>query len=413
MFGVRNFEEFKEKYIYKHTEYFDYQMLFLVLFLCGFGIVMVFSAGSFDARVNQGDILYYLKKEMKLMFVGILFMAILTKINYHLYSYLTIVFMVFMTAIQAYVSFSGVVANGASRWVTVRGSSFQPSEFAKIALVMYMAQTCVARYKKLENIKDLLKILIFPAALVGLIAIENLSTGIICGAICGFIWLIATPNFKNLPILILIVVLAVGILIPLKGGYRLKRITNWAGKTSSSASTGEDTATEDENRQTNQSIYAIGNGGLFGKGLGQGEQKMGNVAQIQNDMIFAAICEELGFVGGIAVIIIYIMLIRRMLFIIDGAPDQFGKLLVFGIMIHIALQAMINIAVSTGSIPNTGVTLPLISAGGSSLIATLGEMGIVLSVSRQIQPKSAKVRKVQMKNKNGRKVKAVKGEETR
>ena len=141
-------------------------------------------------------------------------------------------------------------------------------------------------------------------------------------------------------------------------------------------------ATSDETYQTLQGLYAIGSGGLFGKGLGESLQKMGNVPESQNDMIFTIVCEELGLFGAISVILLFILLIWRMMVIANNARDLFGTLLVVGVMTHIAVQVILNIAVVTSIIPNTGVILPFFSYGGSSLIMLFAEMGIILSASR-------------------------------
>ena len=162
----------------------------------------------------------------------------------------------------------------------------------------------------------------------------------------------------------------------ISGGFRSDRIVAWLHPWEDTSGT---------SYQTVQGLYAIGSGGLFGKGLGQSVQKLGFVPEAQNDMIFTIICEELGLFGGMAVILLFLFMIWRFMIIASNAPDLFGSLIVVGVMAHIAIQVILNIAVVTNSIPNTGVTLPFISYGGTSVVFLLAEMGIVLSVSRNIK----------------------------
>ena len=213
-----------------------------------------------------------------------------------------------------------------------------------------------------------------PIFTVGLIAISNLSTAIICAGIVVVIWAVATPKIVYL--LIVGGVGAVGgTIFILTQQYRLGRIRAWLHPD-----------VKGDGYQTMQSLYAIGSGGLFGKGLGQGYQKLGNIPEAHNDMIFAAICEELGIIGAAIIIFSFIVLIWRLKLIAEGAPDRFSALLAVGIIAHISLQATVNISVVTNVIPNTGVPLPFISYGGTSMVFLLAEMGIALGVSRHIVP---------------------------
>ena len=218
-------------------------------------------------------------------------------------------------------------------------------------------------------------IVLGPAiAIVLLIAAENLSTAVICTLITAAIWFVATPK----PIFAFPIGIAGGVaaylLVHLRS-YRGDRISTWMNPESSK-----------NGYQTMQGLYAVGTGGLFGRGLGQSIQKMGGIPEAQNDMIFSIICEELGIVGAFGLILVFLMLIWRFKFIAEGAPDRYGSLIVIGFITHIAVQVFINMSVVTNVIPNTGVTLPFISYGGSSVFFLLIEMGILLSVSRQIVP---------------------------
>ena len=218
--------------------------------------------------------------------------------------------------------------------------------------------------------------MILPVICIILIAVENLSTAIVCGVIVVSIWFVATP--KKWHLLIVIAVAAAGFILFLNmASYRGGRIDAWLHP-----------ETSPDGYQTMQALYAIGSGGLFGRGLGQSIQKMGFIPEAHNDMIFSVICEELGIVGGMAIILVFAMLLWRFRFIAEGAPDRFGALMVVGIIAHIAFQVILNICVVTNTLPNTGCALPFISYGGSSLAFLMVEMGLVLSVSRQIVPLS-------------------------
>ena len=179
---------------------------------------------------------------------------------------------------------------------------------------------------------------------------------------------------KHVVVMLVVGVLFVIIMISMQG-YRGERIQAWRNPEASSSGF-----------QTLQGLYAIGSGGLFGRGLGQSIQKMGNIPEAQNDMIFSIICEELGIVGAVGLILVFVMLIWRFRFIAEGAPDRYGSLIVIGVISHLAFQVLINMFVVTNLMPNTGVPLPFISYGGTSLVFLLIEMGIVLAVSRQIEP---------------------------
>ena len=214
--------------------------------------------------------------------------------------------------------------------------------------------------------------------LVVVIAYSNLSTAVIVMGIAVCMLFVASPKYSHFFVIIGSAAVAMIGAFGLLFSYRRTRIEAWLKP---------ETAGED-GYQTLMGLYAIGSGGLFGKGLGKSLQKLGNVPESQNDMIFTIICEELGLFGATCVILLFILLLWRMMIIANNAPDLFGSLLVTGVMAHIAIQVILNIAVVTNTIPNTGVILPFISYGGTSLIFLMAEMGIVLSVSRRIKLES-------------------------
>lgn len=354
--------------------YFDYQAFFLIFFLVCFGLLMVYSTSYYVGNRSQGDSAYFFKRQLVFAVVGFLGMLFVSKIRYQKLKNFSIIFMIVETILLILVPIIGSSGNGSTRWIKVGGVGFQPSEIAKMVLIIYMAHVCTAKSKELQNLMDTIKMFLFPVGLIILIAIENLSTAIICFVIVIAIWFVATPNLKHL-----IIFASAGIALAAAGiflvGYRGDRIEAWLHP-----------ETSENGYQTMQSLYAIGSGGLFGRGLGQSIQKMGFIPEAYNDMVFSVICEELGIIGAVGVIIVFLMLIWRFKFISEGAPDRFGGLLVTGVIAHIAIQVIINISVATNVMPNTGVTLPFVSYGGSSMIFLLMEMGLVLSVSRQIRP---------------------------
>lgn len=368
-------KKFHLKDLFVRGTYFDYPTLFLILFLCGFGLMMVYSASSFVAQRDYGNSMYFLKRQALVMLAGFVAMAVLSKVRYQVYKKITVILMVVEFILLVATLIGGSSANGSTRWLGAGGVKFQASELAKLILPMYMAQACTAQYEKLMKLKTILKILWMPGAIILLIAVENLTTALICAAIIGAIWVVATPKFWQ-HILPVVLVAAAGVLYFILGtGYRGERIQVWRHP-----------ERYEKGYQTMQSLYAVGSGGLFGKGLGQSVQKMGFIPEAQNDMIFSIICEELGIVGGIGLLMVFLLLVWRLKFLADAAKERFGSLMVVGYMTHIAVQVLINVGVNTNAIPNTGVTLPFISYGGSSLIVLMMEMGVVLSVSRQIEP---------------------------
>jgi cell division protein FtsW len=273
----------------------------------------------------------------------------------------------------------GTSSHGSSRWRAIGPISFQPSEFAKIGVIIFLATVVEKIPKQMNKSSGIFKVLAMLIPLVGVIAYSNLSTAVIVLGIAVCMLFVASPKYKPFLVIgvlgiafILIFIFAMG------AGYRSDRVDAWLHPETAG----------DSGYQTLMGLYAIGSGGLFGKGLGQSLQKMGHVPESQNDMIFTIICEELGLFGAICVILLYLMMIWRMMVIANNAKDLFGALLVVGVMTHISLQVILNIAVVTNSIPNTGVTLPFISYGGTSVMFLMMEIGLVLSVSKGIKLES-------------------------
>ena len=354
-------------------EYFDYSLLVIILFLVGFGLVMVYSASSYTAALDYGDSAYFFKRQAIFAVMGVACMLVISKIDYHFLKRLTVPAFIGIGIMVIAVLLVGSASGGSTRWLELGPLRFQPSELAKMAIIMFVAHATTNKVWKLNDWKVMLKIMIPPMILTVLIAIENLSTAIICGVIVMAILFVASPKYW--PFVALTTVGAVGgVLFILTAGYRAERIDAWLN-----------VETHPKGYQTLQAMYAIGSGGLWGRGLGQSIQKMDFIPESHNDMIFSVICEELGLVGGVALILLFIILIWRLMLIIVNARDLYGSLLVVGVLAHVAVQVLINVAVVTNTMPNTGVPLPFISYGGTSLVFLLVEMGIVLSVARQIK----------------------------
>ena len=226
-----------------------------------------------------------------------------------------------------------------------------------------------------DKFLSLVKVLAMLIPLIIVVAISNLSTAVIIIGISVCMLFVASPKYLQF-IIVAVAVVVFAVAFVMLAGYRSTRIEAWLHP---------ETAGTDAVFQTMMGLYAIGSGGLFGKGLGESLQKLGNVPESQNDMIFTIICEELGLFGAICLILLFILLIWRMMVIANNARDLYGSLLVIGVMSHIAIQVILNIAVVTNSLPNTGVILPFISYGGTSIIFLMAEIGLVLSVSRGIR----------------------------
>lgn len=375
----------------EQTEYFfDYSLLFIVLFLLGFGLVMIYSASSYEAFQDFQDAAYYLKKQVVAILIGLVMMIIVANIPYHFWERFAMLgYVLSMALVPLVLTPLGVESHGAKRWVGIPGIglNLQPAEVAKLCMVLFLAVMVCKMGKSVRSMKGFLMMLAMPLPVVAEVYLitRNLSSAIIIMGISVLMVFVASPDYKKFVIMGLSAVAAVAVLVFViistsaeGGGFRSERILAWLDPEGHAQGKGF---------QTLQALYAIGSGGIWGKGLGQSMQKLSFVPEAQNDMIFSIICEELGLFGAIAIILMFIMLLWRMMVIANNAPDLFGAMLVVGVMGHIAIQAILNIAVVTNSIPNTGISLPFISYGGSSVMFLLIEIGLVLSVARRIQLK--------------------------
>ncbi len=361
-------------------EYFDYSLLFITIFMVGFGLVMLYSASSYEAAMEFGNSKYYLISQLKAVVIGVILMVVVIKLDYHIFKKPLIALAAYFGSIlmaMMVLTPIGVSANGASRWISLAGFSIQVCEVVKIGVIVFMAFVIEKKAKKLKNIGTFLLCMVFIGISAGVIALitKDLSSSIIVAGIGVVMLFVACPRISYFVIMIGVGVAGVAGAIMIEP-FRFERIRVWLNP---------EKFADEGGFQVLQSLYSLGSGGLFGKGLGNGIQKLGYVPEAQNDMIFTVICEELGVIGGIAVILMFIFMIWRFMIVANNAPDLFGSMLVVGVMAHISIQTVMNIAVVTNSMPNTGVTLPFMSYGGSSILCLLMEIGIVLTVSKRIK----------------------------
>ena len=343
----------------KSIRYFDYSLLFLIIFLLCFGLIMLYSTSSYYGSTRFNDAAYYVKRQMYASALGIVAMLFISRIPYKFWMQLsTLAYFVALVLCTA-VIFVGTSAKGQSRWLRIGPIQFQPSEIAKIAVIIFLATIIYKTPKRIGEIMSLLKIMLLISPVLAVVAYNNLSTAIIILGIAVCMLFVASPKY---------------LLFILLASYRAERVMIWLHP--------ED---YEKGYQTLQGLYAIGSGGLFGKGLGESMQKLGFIPEAQNDMIFSVICEELGLFGAVCLILLYLLIIWRLMIIANNASDLYGALIVVGIMAHLSIQVLLNIAVVTNTIPNTGVSLPFISYGGTSISILLAEMGLALSVSRGIK----------------------------
>lgn len=367
----------------KAISYFDYNLLFLVVFLVCFGLVMLYSSSSYicaNSAKYGYDAAYYLKLQLRNYIIGAVGMVFFIAVPYRTWKKFGWLAYFVSFALCVLVIFIGSESHGQARWIYIGPIGFQPSEVAKVGVIVFLAMLMERVAKQLKSIKNLAKVFVLLLPIIGAVAYNNLSTAIIIMGIAVCMLFVASPKYSHF-IVVGLVGIAFAVVFLVTAGYRMGRVMAWLDP---------ENANPADVYQTMQGLYAIGSGGLFGKGLGESLQKLGNVPESQNDMIFTIICEELGLFGAVCVILLFMLIIWRMMVISNNAPDLFGSLLVVGIMSHIAIQVILNIAVVTNSIPNTGVILPFISYGGTSILILMCEIGLVLGVSRSIRLENIK-----------------------
>ncbi len=377
------------KLFVQNPQYFDYDLLMILVFLMCFGLVMLYSTSAYSANADFGNDMFYFSKQAIISAVSFAFMLFVSKLDYHMYGafswqiYYISLFLMLLVKTPL-----GVEAYGSRRWLQLPGKmTLQPSEIAKIAVILLIPYEICRLGPKIQSKKGIERVCAVGAVAAGgvMVLTDNLSTAIIVAGITGILIFVAHPKIK--PFLQLIAAGAVVVVVGLSylsanisssENFRLRRIITWLDP---------ENHADEGGFQVMQGLYAIGSGGFFGKGLGNSTQKLGVIPEVQNDMILTIVCEELGVFGVIVVLVLFGLLLYRLMFIAKNAPDLYGSLIASGIFAHISLQVILNIAVVTNMMPTTGVTLPFISYGGTSILFLMTEMGIALGISRKIKLK--------------------------
>ena len=370
----------------KVLSHYDAILAILVLFICVFGLIMIYSASSYRAEYYYHDSKLYFRRQGLFIVLGAVLMVLVSLIDYRFYlkkmrfiKIRPIVILYFLCLLfHVYAFFKGHESGGSRRWIELGGGfNFQPSEISKVCFVL-LAAFLAGKRKRLvntgsffKNILGFILLFLFFVPILGIVAAQNLSSAIILAGIVSVIIFCVSMDKKYSIVVFFMMLGAVILFIALKA-YRSERIMHFMYPESM-----------DPGDQILQGLYAIASGGLFGKGLGNSVQKLGNIPEVHTDMIFMIICEELGIIGGIALIGLFLLLLWRIFKIALNAPDIYGALIATGVFAQLSVQIIMNIAVVTNSIPATGVPLPFVSYGGSSLVIMLAEIGIVLSVSKR------------------------------
>ncbi|EOU1681494.1 stage V sporulation protein E [Clostridium perfringens] len=353
----------------------DYGLLYTIVILLAIGVVMVYSASSYFAMVNYNDSTAFLKKQALFAIVGFIAMIFISRCDYHKLKKLTGILLI-ITPILLVAVYAFPATKGAQRWIRLGPLSFQPSELAKYAVVIILAHMIT---NKGEQIKEFWKGIV-PCFVIGggfatlILAQKNLSIAAVTGFVTFIMVFVAGARKIFMFGVITPIILFLGSFFTLFEDYRRRRLLNFINPWKDPAGDGY---------QLIQSFYALGAGGVTGLGIGQSRQKTLYMPEPHNDFIFAIIGEELGLIGCTVVILLFVIFVYRGIKIAMSAKDEYGTLLAVGITSIIGLQAIINIAVVTGSMPVTGVPLPFISYGGTALVFNLMAMGILLNISRQ------------------------------
>lgn len=396
----------------KTGRYYDYNLIAAVVILVCFGLVMLYSASSYEATGTFGNDMYYLRRQLLFAVGGLILAIAVSRIDYHYLISISMPIYITSLILMLAVKFTplGYTINGARRWLRIPGTSitFQPSEIAKIAVILFLAYMIKRMGRDIRSVGSMFILFAVGGvtALSAYLFTENLSTAIIIMGICAGMVFVAHPKTTIFVVLFIIVVAGVAALtIYLIRNYenfdsfRATRVLTWLDPEKYSEMGGW---------QVLQGLYAIGSGGFFGKGLGNSTQKLDIIPESGNDMIFSIICEELGLFGAIFVLILFAYLLYRLAVIAQNAADRQGSLIAAGILVHISLQVILNVCVVLNVIPTTGITLPFISYGGTSILFLMMEIGLALGVSDKISPDAGKVYAMEKKTaaqnrKNGRK----------
>ena len=358
---------------------FDIPFLLILLLLLSYGLIMLFSAGYAVALYRRGDAYTYIRPQLLFAALGVLAMYAASLVDYHVWHRLAWPMLGISLLLLAIVLFMPEY-NGCKRWIVLPGlGTLQPSEIAKFAVVLVFAHIISLNHDRMQTFATgVLPFMVILGAVTVLMLLEPHLSGTLLilgiGAVLMFVGGTGLKWFALAGIAGVGAIAAAVVLLPELVPYAMGRLSSWRDPFADPLG---------EGHQTIQSLYAIASGGAAGLGLGNSRQKYLYVPEPQNDFIFSILCEELGFVGAALTVVLFLLLFLRGMSIAVRARDKFGALLAVGFVVQVVLQAVLNIAVVTNTIPNTGISLPFFSSGGTSLMMLLGEMGIVLSVSRQ------------------------------
>ncbi|MDD4414649.1 MAG: putative lipid II flippase FtsW [Oscillospiraceae bacterium] len=363
--------------IFSITQGFDMPFLIILMLILVVGLISLFSAGyAYSYYWNGGDSFYYIKRQLVFALLGIIIMFAISTLDYHILHHFAIPLMAVSYLLLGVVLLLPAT-KGVHRWIRLPGFQFQPSEIAKFALILLFAHLISINHKKMKTFTaGFLPFILILGITCGLVFLEPhlsgailiLAIGVVMMYVGGtrLIYLLGTFGMGCVAIFYMVVV----------EGYEKDRINVWLDPIKAYVTN------SDKAWQTIQSLFAIGSGGLMGQGLGNSRQKHLFLPEPHNDFIFSVICEEMGFVGAVLVIVLFVLLIWRGITIGMKSPDKFGSMLAIGLTVQVGIQAIMNIAVVTNAIPNTGISLPFFSYGGTSLVMLLAQMGVVLSISR-------------------------------
>ena len=357
----------------------DFALLITTLILLAIGITMVFSASAASSYIKYNDSYKYLKSQGFFAIISIFALLFFSKLNYRILGRYALLFLIasLVLLIIIFIPGIGYGAKGATRWIQIGPFTMQPAEFAKMALIIFMAKSLSAKKNDIKNFtKGIFPFLLLMGIYFALIILQpNMSMAGSIVIITFIMLFVAGARIFHLGLCVAPIIPAAIYLIKSES-YRLNRWLSYRDPWADPLNKGY---------QAIQSLLALGSGGIFGLGLGNSRQKFFYIPEAQNDFIFSIIGEELGFIGAVTVVFLFLFLIWRGIRISLYAPDLFGCLLAAGITSMIGIQVAINIAVVTVSMPTTGVNLPLISSGGSSLLLVMANLGILLNISRQIK----------------------------
>ena len=392
---MRALDRIRNKYGNRHGKhaFFDFTLLAVVVLLVCFGFVMIYSASAYQSNIKFGNSMYFLNKQGAAAALGFVVLAILTFIPPKVYRMIpswVFISVAFLAMALLLVPGIHITSHGATRWIKIGPlPQFEPVEVVKLLIILFYARTITRRQKNMDTWPGILMPLIpvFILCVFIYFVSRNMSSALIVFIIPVLMITIVAKDRKKIYLLwgglILLVGIVLGVIYLMDrfgsgsfSSFRVGRVLAWWHPEKYSS---------DEGFQVLQALYAIGSGGIFGKGLGESIVKIGDISEAQNDMIFSIVCEEMGIFGAFCLIALFAILIHRLFVIAGNTRDLFNAMLVIGILSHIAVQVVLNIAVVTNTVPNTGVSLPFISAGGTSVLLFLAEIGIALSVGRTIQ----------------------------